>query len=190
MNHLNTWATYIVDGFSTIHFPPRIEEFDNTILAPLLSRYFKWHPKQAEAEISSHISESTNLKYNREKVVIYKSKRSRDDLDESSSDYQTPKRAKHKKKRRNTMFEPDVSEIDISAGSLSPFLKWCKERDPGYSGWDNAFRLLREDDVAMDSFGERTTSAKLQSLCSKLKLATADRLSKAHKKWIKDKSNK
>jgi hypothetical protein len=37
--HLDTWATHIVEKTATMFYPPRIPEFDNHILKPLLKKY-------------------------------------------------------------------------------------------------------------------------------------------------------
>jgi hypothetical protein len=196
-NHINKWATYIVNGTSTIHYPPRIKDFDDIILEPLLKWHFKRKPSDFEGHELSNISQSSGT-YAREVHHWHESshpaKRPRyrynspDDTPESSP-YKSRKQKSHYNRRDSSVTvnsSPTVDRVNVDIGTLSPFIKWCKDHESSYGKWDNVFTMLRDDDVEMDSFGRKPTTEKVMKLCPQMKRATATRVAKAHSKYLKD----
>jgi hypothetical protein len=192
-NLLSKWATFMVDRAATIHYPPRVPEFDDLILEPLLKRHLKRDPEGSafSGQSINPSTSSTSGPGGFMKEVHYHHHNSRkrpngysdDDSPESSPDKRKRNR-RHKTHRRSR--SESESDQDISPDiTMSPFAKFCRENDRGYQ-WENVFQTLQDGDVGMDLIGVKsaTTNDKLTRLCPDLKPATAIRLAKYHKKWI------
>ena len=187
--HLDTWATYIEEKTATIFYPPRIPEFDNVILEPLLKKY-----KPTSASIAESSIPPVNPGLLREVHYNYIPNDNRRHKRRKESDSDTSNASPIKRRKRknyDTSFSSSYSSDHSplrTASTLSPLQHWCKSiYRPEYSLWDEAFDMLRKNDVGLDSFSKKIKSSKLVHLChsSALKEATADRLIRAHKKWIK-----
>jgi hypothetical protein len=189
--HLDTWATHIVEKTATIFYPPRIPEFDNLILKPLLKKY----KPQTSVSIVEPSIPPVNPGLLREVHYNYISE-NRHNKRHKDYNSDTPNSSPIKRRKRKD-YDTSVSSSSSSDHSpltsqtvptLSPMHRWCKtEHCPEYPGWDEAFDILRHNDVGLDSFSKKMKSSKLIRLChsSNLKEATAERLIKAHKKWMK-----
>lgn len=195
---LETWALYITQKSATISYPPRIAEFDDVILEPLLKRYSKLPAPSSAPPLPSvsiqHPSDTVNPMYynyvHRDHPYLPSKRRSRHD-DSCSSDYSPVKRRrKHSDNFSSSPISP--SKNGSPAGpqkTLEDFKNWCKTdyRKEYGSGWDELFDMLRKDDIDLDSFDpkRRMKPHKLIRLCSSstLKEAAAERLLRAHTRW-------
>lgn len=177
---LSTWAHHIVEGVSTLHHPPRIPDFDDIILAPLLKKH-----KPSAADIMQPIHGGTGLA---PQVTIIREARG-----PSSKRYYEDESPSPRKRRRHRISDTsydsfsDISEaapaINTSP-SLTPFKIWCKTYNPAID-WDECFAKLKQDDIGTDSLSAKMKPSKLAQLCtsSGLKEATAMRILKAFKRW-------
>jgi hypothetical protein len=191
---LSKWATFIVDGAATVHYPPRIPEFDDIILEPLVKRHLKRDPEGSAFHGRTDESNSTTSGFTKEVHFHHHRSRKRrndyyDDDDSHESSPAKPKRRKHHKKRPHSSSSSDSSSSNhdiLHHITMSPFAKFCRESDTGYE-WEGVFNTLKEGDVGMDLLGTNSaiSDAKLKGLCPALKPATAKRLANYHKKWIK-----
>jgi hypothetical protein len=190
---LSKWATFIVDGAATIHYPPRIPEFDDLINEPLLKRHLKRDPEGSTFNDPNGVEyQSNSAAGSIMKEVHYhhhrSHKRPNDYYDDDSHESSPPKL---KRRKQNKKYRPDSSSSSGSSFilnhiTMSPFAKFCKESDTGYQ-WESVFNTLQEGDVGMDLLGTNSaiSDTKLKGLCPALKPATAKRLANYHKKWIK-----
>jgi hypothetical protein len=185
MSILNQWATYIVDNGASKHYPPRVPEFDDWILAPL----YKKNPKHV---LNAGNTENGAVGIAAQQVPYFippswsyaePRKRRRESLSDSISPV----------KRKQQAFDSSpVSSIDNSIRvdvRLDTLQKWCEFNYKSYD-WSEVFDILVKADVGLDSFTEpKTKASKILRLCSSkdppLQPATADRLVKAHARWVR-----
>jgi hypothetical protein len=175
----------MVDKLTSASWPPQTKEFDAVILEPLLKRYFKWHPatSEANAESGNQVASSNVTK----EVHHYHESHPRKRKVYSSDETPASSPAKRHRKsahngRINILSSPSS---DIPVGTLSPLMNYCKTTYTTYAKWDDVFTVLRQEDVDMESLGDRTTGERIKQLCPEMKLATAKRLAKAHYGFVK-----
>lgn len=190
---LSKWATFIVDHAATIHYPPRIPEFDDLILEPLLKRHLKRDPDGTAFNgqiVDEHNSTQSGSFMKEVHYHHHRSRKRRNNYYDSDDSHESsPDKPKRRKKKHRPYKSPSVSSDsnhDMPGITMSPFAKFCKESDSGYQ-WDSVFQTLQDGDVGMDLIGvySATTDEKLRRLCPDLKPATAKRLANYHRMWIK-----
>jgi len=194
---MSMWATYIVDHGASLHYPPRIVEFDDIILEPL----YKKNPKHAihgstVAELlAPQIGGIPVGGVTRELHFLHGGHLgpwphhgSRKRHSDPDSPLSSP--VKRRQKAYDVSSSPLSTEISLCVDSLQTFQDWCHAKYPNYN-WSELFDILRSADVGLDSFsrGKTTKASKLMRLCSNgnkpLKEATAERLCKVHARWVK-----
>ena len=173
---LSTWATHIVKGVASLHYPPRIPEFDDLILAPLLKKY---------KPLSTDFIQPNGMLAQPQVTIIRESSSKR------YYEMETPSPRKRRRRSPDTSFESSDNSSDENTArdsiiALTPFQKWCQTTYRPTVDWNEPFKKLRQDDVGMDCFKVTMKPSKLTRLCSSgLKEATAERLVRAFKKWCK-----
>jgi hypothetical protein len=198
---LSSWATAIIDHGASEHYPPRIPEFDDIILEPL----YKKNPRHMVnvnsvnsvnllmSQVGNGITREFHFVHGGGNPWDYERKQG---SFENNASLCTP--ARRRQKAVNNASSSPVSSIttlDVEDGvSLKEFQKWCQKVHQVDYDWTEVFDILRDADVGLDSFsntmGKKTKASKLVRLCASgsavpLKIAAAERLCKAHMRWIK-----
>jgi hypothetical protein len=185
MTLMSLWAEKVANNIATVHYPPRIPEFDDAIFKSLLTRFKNAH--------ESYPQQNANGPTNMQPIFYPMPSYPQETRPRYNSE--SPQKRRSKKQRRD---DPDTSVGDVSFASISssdthvdtsisPFRSYCRTiYKPGYAKWDNVFAVLDDGDVELDSFSKKMKPKELMQLCgSHMKEATAKRLIEAFKSWRK-----